>query len=293
MRFTARDGAVLHVDELGAADAPPLVVLPGGPGRHPAYLGAFEPVAGMRRVLVLHPRGVGGSAAVPPRSFADAADDVEDLRRHLGVPAIDLLAHATGCRTALVHAARAPEHVAHLLLVAPATAWLGIHDDDDRAVIAERHRHESWFDSALEAALLLADEHDPERRIALYPRAAPLAWSTWDARALAYESAAVWHPEAAAAFFAPFDSEPLRAALPRISCPVVIVGGEDDPFVGFRPLEVLTALLPQGSLAAIESCGHYPWVEAPAEFAIALRAFLASAPPAPPIGRRRPTTRPA
>ncbi|QHC57187.1 alpha/beta hydrolase [Rathayibacter sp. VKM Ac-2760] len=286
MQFTARDGAVLHADEFGSPDHPPLVVVPGGPGRHPAYLGAFEPVAGTHRVLVLHPRGVGGSAAAAPRSFADAAEDIEDLRVHLGVAALDLLAHATGCRTALVFAASAPERVAHLLLVAPATAWLGIHDDD-RATIAERHRHESWFDSALEAALLLVDERDPERRIALYPRAAPLAWSTWDDRALAYESAAVWYPDAIEAFFAPFDPEPLRAALPAITCPVVLVGGEDDPFVGFRPLSVLTDLLPQGSLAAIEDCGHYPWREAPAEFAIALRAFLASAPPAPPIGRRR------
>ncbi|WKK72862.1 alpha/beta fold hydrolase [Rathayibacter oskolensis] len=108
MRLEARDGAVIHIDEHGAADGPPLVVVPGGPGRHPDYLGTFAPVAGTRRVLVLHPRGVGGSAGVPARSFADLADDLEDLRRHLAVDTLDLLAHATGCRTALVYAARSP-----------------------------------------------------------------------------------------------------------------------------------------------------------------------------------------
>lgn len=291
MRFEARDGAVLHADEHGLPDGPPLVVVPGGPGRHPRYLGSFDPVAAGRRVLVVHPRGVGGSASAPALSFAAQADDLEDLRLHLGVDTLDLVAHATGCRTVLLHALRAPERVAHLLLIAPATGWLGI-DDDDRLAIAERRRDEAWFDEAISAAVRLHDEHDPQRRLALYRRAAPLGWSSWDERARDHENAAVWYPDAVEGFFAPVDGSALRHELPRITCPVVIVGGEDDALVGFRPLEALAASFPCGSLAAIESCGHYPWVEAPAEFAIALRAFLADAPAAPPLGRRRPRTAP-
>ncbi|SMH49455.1 Pimeloyl-ACP methyl ester carboxylesterase [Rathayibacter oskolensis] len=286
MRFEARDGAVIHVDELGAVDGPPLVVVPGGPGRHPAYLGSFDPVAATRRILVLHPRGVGGSTAAPVRSFTGLADDLEDLRLHLGVDALDLLAHATGCRPVLVYAARAPERLAHLLLVAPATAWLGI-GGDDRASIARRRQHEPWFTSAIEAARALSEEQDPQRRLALYPRAAPLGWSTWDERALAHERAALWYPDAFTAFFTEVDADELRAALSRVACPVVVVGGEDDALVGLAPLGALAALFPRGSLAVIEGCGHYPWVEAPAEFAIALRAFLTTPSPVPPIGRRR------
>lgn len=291
MLFRARDGALLHVDEHGLADGPPLVVVPGGPGRHPAYLGRFDPVTATRRVLVLHPRGVGGSASAPCRSWADQADDLDDLRLHLGLDALDIAAHATGCRTALIHAARSPDRVAHLLLIAPATAWLGI-DDDDRLEIAQRRRGEAWFESAIDAAGRLHHERDPERRLALYRLAAPLGWASWDDRAREHESAAVWFPEAVDAFFPEAAVSTAPEPLDRITCPVVIVGGEDDALVGFRPLEALAGRFPRGSLAAIEECGHFPWVEAPAEFAIALRAFLADAPAAPPRGRRQERTPP-
>ncbi|MWV48256.1 alpha/beta fold hydrolase [Rathayibacter sp. VKM Ac-2803] len=288
MRFEARDGATLHVDEHGTADGPPLIAVPGGPGRHPDYLGAFAPVAAARRILVLHPRGVGLSASTPASSFAALADDLEDLRAHLGVDSVDLIAHATGCRSALVYAARAPERIAHLLLIAPGTAWLGI-DGDDRVAIARRRRREEWTEAAIDALVSGDTERDPDRRLALVRRAAPLGWSTWDDGARAHESAARWYPEAFAAFPATIDAPALRRALAQVACPVVVLGGEDDALAGSTPLGELAALFPHGSLAWIESCGHYPWVESPAEFAIALRASLADAPPSPPLGRRRST----
>ncbi|WP_153038818.1 alpha/beta fold hydrolase, partial [Rathayibacter tanaceti] len=131
MRYRARDGSLLHVDEHGAGR--PLVVVPGEPDRHPSYLRCFDTVAGTRRILVLHPRGRGGSEAVPAGSAATTADDLEDLRTHLGVDDLDLVAHDSGCRAALLAAARAPGSVAHLLLIAPGTAWLGIDADHPRA----------------------------------------------------------------------------------------------------------------------------------------------------------------
>ncbi|PPF10082.1 hypothetical protein C5C31_14255 [Rathayibacter rathayi] len=228
MRYRARDGALLFVDQHGAGQGRPFVVVPGEHGRHPSYLGSFASIACTRRVLVLHPRGVGDSGALPAAPDATTAADVEDLRRHLGVDDFDLAAHDSGCRAALLAAAEAPERVAHLLLIAPGTAWLGI---DDRA-------------------------SDPRN-----------------------ETAAPAPPDATAT---------IRDSLQRIDCPAVILGGEEDPVTEVAALTALTALLPRASLAVIESSGHHPWTEAPAEFAVALRASLSAPPPAPPLGRRRP-----
>ncbi|AND15221.1 alpha/beta fold hydrolase [Rathayibacter tritici] len=228
MRYRARDGALLHVDEHGAGQGRPFVVIPGEHDRHPSYLGSFASIACTRRVLVLHPRGVGDSGALPAAPDATTAADVEDLRRHLGVDDLDLAAHDSGCRAALLAAAEAPERVAHLLLIAPGTAWLGI---DDRA---------------------------PDLRS---------------------EAAAPAPSDAAAA---------IGDSLRRVDCPAVILGGEDDPVTEVAALAALTALLPRASLAVIESSGHYPWDQTPAEFAVALRASLSAPPPAPPLGRRRP-----
>lgn len=69
----------------------------------------------------------------------------------------------------------------------------------------------------------------------------------------------------------------LRAHLPAMHLPVVLVWGRQDqitpPAVGAE----FQALLPQAELAVIEACGHAPPLEQPAAFSQVIRDFLHSA----------------
>lgn len=66
----------------------------------------------------------------------------------------------------------------------------------------------------------------------------------------------------------------LRAHLPGLHLPVLLVWGRQDRIT---PLEVgmeFQALLPQAALAVIEDCGHAPPLEQPEAFSQIMLAFL-------------------
>ena len=59
-RFASYDGTELGYRVVG--EGPPLVCLPGGPGRAVEYLGDLGGLATTRQLILLDPRGVGSSA---------------------------------------------------------------------------------------------------------------------------------------------------------------------------------------------------------------------------------------
>jgi pimeloyl-ACP methyl ester carboxylesterase len=105
--FTAPDGTRLACHVHGAGE--PLVVLPGGPMRASAHLGNLGGLDAHRQLVPLDLRGTGQSA-VPedPATYRcdRLVDDVEALRRHLGLERMDVLAHSAGGSLAMLYAAR-------------------------------------------------------------------------------------------------------------------------------------------------------------------------------------------
>jgi proline iminopeptidase len=97
-----------------------LLVHPGGPGLTTEYLEALLHLGGNRfRVLLLNPRGVGGSwRPLRSRSYTleGQARDVEAIRRALRVPRIHLLGFSAGGFAALEYARRFPRRLSSLLL---------------------------------------------------------------------------------------------------------------------------------------------------------------------------------
>src|SRR5262249_55739863 len=99
--FHATDGTELVYHVLGPG-APP-TGLPGGPMRASRYLGSLGGLSEGRRLILLDLRGTGDSA-VPADHASYRCDrligDVDALRAHLGLEAIDLLGHSAGANIA-------------------------------------------------------------------------------------------------------------------------------------------------------------------------------------------------
>jgi len=66
----------------------------------------------------------------------------------------------------------------------------------------------------------------------------------------------------------------------RISCPALIVVGENDKTTPRSCSETLRELIPNSSLSVVPSCGHLPHLEAPQIFNAILERFLTSHPEA-------------
>ena len=113
--YETSDGCTIHFDDVPRAGASvPLILLAGGAARHPSYLGDLAGLANQHRLIVPHLRGVGRTRAPSSQergSWWSQAEDVEQLRIHLGLERVVLVAHSAGTRLAIAYAAQFPRRV--------------------------------------------------------------------------------------------------------------------------------------------------------------------------------------
>ncbi|MEU0942087.1 alpha/beta fold hydrolase [Streptomyces canus] len=119
-----------YVTACGPADAPPLVLLPGGGGATSAsWYAQAAPLARTRRVLAVDLVGVPGRSAPAadrhPRTVADLAAWLDALLDGLGVTRADFGGHSYGAWIALHYALRAPDRMRRLFLLDPTQCFAG------------------------------------------------------------------------------------------------------------------------------------------------------------------------
>lgn len=276
--FRAADDTVLHYDEHG--DGRPLVALAGGAACHPSYLGDLAGLSG--RLIVPHLRGVGLSPAPDdPRqgSYWRQADDLEALRVHLGFDRLALTGHSAGTRIAIAYAARYPERIERMLLITPRTEYLVDVPPDLDDLAEKRAKLEPEYSAALAAREAGPDLSDPDAaqdRFNEWQRTcAPFGYAAWTAVEQDHARTMHYYLAAAKAFFSVDPPEDLAERLRAVTAPVLALAGAEDCSLGVAPVRALMALFPAGDAVVLDRCGHFPWVEQPAEFRQAADAFLA------------------
>lgn len=151
--FHTYDGTELAYHVMG--EGAPLICLPGGAMRAGAYLGDLGGLSAVRQLVVLDLRGTGDSAVpddVSTYRCDRLVEDVEALRRHLGLERIDLLAHSAAGNLAALYAARHPWALRSLVLVAPGMQATGFAFVEREAREAAALRSsEPWYAKALPA----------------------------------------------------------------------------------------------------------------------------------------------
>jgi proline iminopeptidase len=281
-KFTARDGVTLAVHTKGASTqgGTPVLCVPGGPGRASSYLEDLGGLTDTHPLHLLDNRGTGVSELPADRDslrFPRLADDVEDVRRALGLPELDVLGHSAGCAVALTHAVRYPGSVRRLVLVTPSGHSFGWAADDVEAIRAAR-ADEEWYADAAEATAALADA-SPRLRGELEKETRPFWYGRWDARTQEHAAGADTQMSLrASAGFWPgpdYDAAAAEASLRTIKVPVLIVVGERDGLTGVTVADKFAERLPRAETAVIAGGGHFPWVDEPDGFRGTVATFLA------------------
>ena len=113
------DGHRLYVEQSGAPDGIPVVVLHGGPGGgcSPAMRRYFDPSS--YRVVLFDQRGCGRSrphASVEDNTTWHLVADIEHIRETLGIAAWDVFGGSWGATLALLYAQAHPDRVTALIL---------------------------------------------------------------------------------------------------------------------------------------------------------------------------------
>jgi len=275
--FLSYDGVRLAYTQLG--EGPPLVCVPGGPGRAAGYLEDLGGLSRTRTLVLLDARATGRSEVPPdPASlrYDRLADDLEALRVHLGLSVVDLLGHSAGALVAQAYAAQ--HRVGRLVLVTPSDTLQGGTRADVGALRAARS-NEPWYADAAEAVEAMADA-PPAQQQALMRAGRPFLYGRWDERTQAHALTADRQSSRRAelGFAAGADEVDVPALLARlgqVQSPVLVVGGERDAVTGVVSVHAVAASFPNASAVVLPGAGHFPWVDEPDAFCEAVAGFLA------------------
>ncbi|MGN9789899.1 alpha/beta fold hydrolase [Streptomyces sp. OZ13] len=275
--FSAHDGTRLSYRVSG--DGAPLICVPGGPMRDSTYLGDLGGLSAHRRLIMLDLRGTGRSEVPQDASSYRCdrlVDDLEALRKHLGLDRADLLGHSAGTNLAALYAAALPERVGRLALITPSVMALGVTvTAETRRETALLRKDEPWFPTAfaaLEEVFAGKADDDAQRAVA------PFFYGRWDEAARAHRAAEdeQRNDASAAAFGADgaYDPEATRAALARLTSPVLVLAGEVDLNSPPPAMSEVAGLFPQAELVVQPGAGHFPWLDDAEHFVATTSAFL-------------------
>jgi proline iminopeptidase len=116
--FVDAGSVLIYYEALGTGE--PLVILHGGPGASHEYLLPYLiPLAKTNRLVFIDERGSGRSTKLEDPSgytVENMADDVEAVRRALGLGKISLLGHSYGGVLAQAYALKYQDNLTHLIL---------------------------------------------------------------------------------------------------------------------------------------------------------------------------------
>jgi proline iminopeptidase len=275
-----RNGRHLAYRRMG--EGPVLVCHGGGPGFSSLYLGDLAGLGDELELVLLDPRGTGGSAKPSdPRAYAieDYLSDLEGLREHLGLERMQLFGHSHGGIVAMAYAARHPERVERLIL-ASTLARFSQEQAAAMAVAVESHVEEPWYEDARAAleAEEAGDFETDEELADLSLREFPFYFARYGDQEQAYV-ATLGRDRPNADALRLFNQEQvptfdLRPELAQIAAPTLVIAGEEDFITGPLSSAELSEGIAGAETVLIPGCGHFIFVEAPEAFRDAVLAFL-------------------
>ena len=281
MSMKTADGRTLAYHRMGN-DGPVLVCHPGGPGFSAQYFGDLAGLWERFTLVLLNPRGTGGSSRpADPKAYRieDYVSDVEELREHLGLEKMLLLGHSHGGVVAQAYAARYPDKVEKVVL-ASTLARFAAEQKEAMNELMEKRSGQPWYADAM-AALEAEQEgkfSSDEEMSELLFRELPLYFAHFGAAEAGYldtlngeklnaDALRLFNKE----IFETFD---LRGELGKIKAPTLVITGDDDFICGPVCADEIAAGIKGARKVIVGDSGHMIFVEQPEEFEREVAEFL-------------------
>jgi len=256
-----------------------IVIINGGPGLNSVFVtrlhqGMAQRLPG-RRIVRYDARGLGGSTptTAEQNTIAGAVEDVESIRRFLGVRKLHLVGQSFGGFVAGAYASTHPRNIASIAFIDPLPPLPA----DSEFTTQGFDAIGTYYDGLLEAGILEAgSDDDPpgvgwNRIIGVYfarPLVVPIEITS---------PATQFDVDINEAVDADYQANgaPLVANLDRLRLPVLVIGGGASGFgPTFAQGAVAAFKAAKPKLVVIQGAGHITWFDKPAETFGALRAFF-------------------
>ncbi|KAA2211750.1 alpha/beta fold hydrolase [Teichococcus oryzae] len=270
------EGMGLVPDGPRMRERPVAMILHGGPGGdHSGFKPGFSPLAERMQLVYVDHRGQGRSARGDPARYTldENVEDLEALRRHLGLGPVVSIGTSYGGMVAMAHAARYPEAVSHLVCVVTA-AHSGFVARAQQ-IVAERGTPEQQrvcqmlWDGALDTV---------EKLKHYYAVMGPLYSTTFDeAKSRDGRARALHEPEALNRAFRPggfLRSFDLRPELRNITARTLVLAGAHDWICAPEFSEEIHRLIPGSDLRVFRNSSHSIRADEPEAMMDAIKGFI-------------------
>ncbi|MFN3388653.1 MAG: alpha/beta fold hydrolase [Allosphingosinicella sp.] len=273
---TVINGVRLWYRVAGREKATPVVFLHGGPGQGSQTFARFAGPAMERgnRMVYLDQRGSGRSEKHWKKEYSLdlMVDDLEQLRRHLGVEKMALVGHSFGTVLAMEYAAKYPGRVSHLVLAGAVVDFPAALDlqcarleriDPEGYQEAVARRPEGRRCNVFAAGRAFVDNN-------MYPdpKIMKLVDDTDASDGMRNTG------EISEALFGQGLLDYRFESAERLTMPVLAIAGGADYQAMVEPVRAFVATLPRGRLVEYEGRGHFMFVEESERFARDVTAFL-------------------
>ena len=267
-------GAKLAIDGRHMREKPTLLVLHGGPGfDHTGFRPGLDAMSDIAQVVFLDHRGNGRSVPSDPTTWTLErwGDDIYEFCQALGIEKPFVLGQSFGGMVAQSYATRHPGHAGAIILSSTAARM----DFNTSFAIFEKKGGVQAREIA-ERFWSVGDDtiFETYMRICmpLYNTTVPVDGENARARA-------TMRQEVYRHFSLPgceIHTMDFRTTLHCIDCPVLVLGGAEDPITPpHLAQEILSALRPGiGTLQIFEDCGHGAFRDKPAQVFDVIRDFL-------------------
>jgi len=264
----------LYVRAAGGPDPEAaLIAIGGGPGYSSHYLTDLDRLAGPEMAVVTYDqRGMGRSSNPSPYAtnydLMDYVQDLDAVRKAVRMKKVHLLGHYWGAMVALKYASLYPENVGSIVIygAAPPTVEWAVHF----SIQMEERLKKLIETGVIDLEDLTRDSPEWFREVLRAYFSSPDFWFSAIERGEPPEG----NDNVNRLTFQAMGAFDLREDFAKVSHPVLILFGEDDP--GGRPLAQATVDALSNAdveLIIMEKCGHF-WQEQPEEFYRRVAAFL-------------------
>ncbi|ABW28585.1 alpha/beta fold hydrolase [Acaryochloris marina] len=257
------EGSELAIATSHIQQKPVFFVIHGGPGvDHTTCRPVLSPLSEIAQLVYFDHRGHGRSARGNPETYTldNNVEDLEALRQHLGLERIGLLGFSYGGMVALAYASRYPRHVSQLIPVVTAA------DSRFLALAQAKLAKDGTPEQQAIAQLLWDGKFESEQQLQDYFQLlGPLYSLTFDLdKSMEAWRRVIFNPEAINQAFGGFlRTYDIRADLPQICAPTLVIGAEQDWICPPQFSEEIAQAIPKAKLGIIPNSGHSVRADAP------------------------------
>ena len=275
----------LFVDERGAPDALPLIVLHGGPGcDHHMFGDYLDPLTadGRFRLLLVDERCQGrsdGSAPIETWTIEQMTSDITDLAESMNLERYAVLGHSFGSLLALQHAVSFPRAASATIVSAGVASarWFGLVDEqlanfepvELRQQVSASWANELSVRTESDAERLLMDQMPFHFRDPRDPRIDEYFKRT---------AGAVYAPDVLRHFAeSSYGGIEVEEQLTTVPQPVLVLSGRYDRTCSVDAGALMAARLPDAEFVIFEESAHMLFVEEPERYITTVADFLTNA----------------